>query len=890
MTTDPSAGETTLVVSTDDAATEAAQLEAGGRLGRYVVLERVGTGGMGDVYRAYDSKLKREVALKLLKTSMSKDAGASARLMREAMAMARLSHPNVLPVFDVSEDGGKAFLSMEYVEGQTLSDWSKSENRPLDRILEVFRAAGLGLAAAHDAGFVHRDFKPSNVMIGEDGRVRVMDFGLVRLEADEPPAAGIDDDVEDEPLSQSLTLNDSVMGTPLYMAPEQHYGETIGPPADQYAFFVSLFFALYGAHPFGNSSLKELTAAKAKGPPSFPRSPRLQVPDFVRRAMTRGLSPDPAKRHPDMRAALDALRPRRSKATGWLLLGIGAAVGVGITMASRSSSEDPCLSTDALLEGTWSHSRADAVRTALGSAAAFDAEPLSETTVKAIDGWSTAWASEYTSACRLRSTQAKTATARLACLERHRIQASATVDRLTTVSTQDDVDAAHGAVGALKQPGACLFVAVEDSNEVDPPAVAALDADLATLTAELAFLKGEEGVRQAQDLVAQADGLGQPAVQIRAARTLARALLFDGQSLEAAEVHRTAFFKATELGDRQTAAELAVRLSGLVGDDLKDPDEGLLWSRYAAAAADPNDTATLGDLRLQRGRIRYRRGDFAGALEDAETAQRLLTATHGLQHKLVQSSINNQATALYELERLEESQAKFRESLQLQEELLGDAHPLYAGGLINFASSLAKSGNLDEALELYTRAETVLEGVDPEHRKLVHLYGNIGAVHGMAGRVEEANRYFASAVARSGDPTEELPPTVNLAMSEFALERYEQASKTIRRAIELQRGLDPQSAELPRLYELDAHSLRALERHDESAASWGKALRAAQQAAAPPSRIAGLRGELGRTYHQLGDADEARRNLELALALSREHPDALTAETQADYQALLDAL
>jgi serine/threonine protein kinase len=243
-------------------------------IGRYFVIGELGRGGMGLVVRAYDPKLQREVALKILRTSaMTKEAGA--RMVREARAMAKLSHPNVVAVYDVDEDPKwGTVVAMEYVAGTTLKGWARKHRHEVRAIVEAYVQAGRGLAMAHAAGLLHRDFKPDNVLLGDDGRARVTDFGLARVDAGgrdssmsgtwtgRPPALS---------LPPSLTAVDTVLGTPRYMAPEQHGAEPLTPAADQFAFCVSMWESLTGMPPYVASSLELLVERKHDGPPPWPK-------------------------------------------------------------------------------------------------------------------------------------------------------------------------------------------------------------------------------------------------------------------------------------------------------------------------------------------------------------------------------------------------------------------------------------------------------------------------------------------------------------------------------------------------------------------------------------------------------------------------------------------
>ncbi|HVE87032.1 MAG TPA: serine/threonine-protein kinase, partial [Myxococcales bacterium] len=245
----------------------APQLERGAMLGRYLVLHPLGEGGMGIVYSAYDPELDRKVAVKLISASASEDLAGDgqARLLREAQAMARVSHPNVIAVYDVGTLSNRVFVAMELVDGGTLKDWVRQKKRSTRDILRVFVEAGRGLAAAHAAGLVHRDFKPENVLISkkEGGRAQVTDFGLARLAGSSedrgmkgaaltslPKRLQQSADDRGRLLDAQITQHGLVMGTPQYMSPEQHLGKDPDARSDQFSFCAALYWALYGKRPF----------------------------------------------------------------------------------------------------------------------------------------------------------------------------------------------------------------------------------------------------------------------------------------------------------------------------------------------------------------------------------------------------------------------------------------------------------------------------------------------------------------------------------------------------------------------------------------------------------------------------------------------------------------
>ena len=315
-------------------------LEPGARIGRYLILERVGSGSMGVVYGAYDPELDRKIALKLLRGGQpgQDEVVARARLLREAQAMARLAHPNVVVVHDVGVYGGQVFLAMEFLGGGTLRSWLASAPRTSRDVLAVFIAAGRGLMAAHAAGLVHRDFKPENVLLDKEGRPRVVDFGLARdantsdresgeaTATAETMAALISSSSNPGGHLDTLTRTGALVGTPAYMAPEQILAEATSERTDQFSFCVALYESLYGERPFTGESLLQLLHNVSRGNLA-PVSEDHEVPAWIRRALVRGLRSEPRERWHSMAALMTALeddpadRHRR-----WFLSGAGIAV------------------------------------------------------------------------------------------------------------------------------------------------------------------------------------------------------------------------------------------------------------------------------------------------------------------------------------------------------------------------------------------------------------------------------------------------------------------------------------------------------------------------------------------------------------------------------------
>ena len=412
--------------------------EPGSHIGRYIVLDRLGAGGMGTVFLAYDPELDRRVAVKLLRATKAGVKGRS-RLLREAQAMASLSHPNVVSVFDVGALGRRVFITMELVEGGTLDEWLAAP-RTWREVVQVFMAAGRGLEAAHAAGLVHRDFKPENVLLTKQGEVRVTDFGLVRRA--DPSYDDEEELLELEPadaqdsqasarrsdlFSTPLTRVGALLGTPAYMAPEQFLGLTPDARADQFSFCVALFCALAGVMPFGLEDvdqIRERVLRDEREP--FPREAK--VPAWVREVVERGLAHEREQRWASMSELLDALaRDPRRKRVRWAIAAAALAavcsVGLGLGLVERGA-EQACLAEGARVEQSWSPAQRAALREAMEAVGLEDGARSWTLAEAAFDAWASEWSSARARACRVRDR------AQAACLDRQLVRFEGTLDAL----------------------------------------------------------------------------------------------------------------------------------------------------------------------------------------------------------------------------------------------------------------------------------------------------------------------------------------------------------------------------------------------------------------------------------------------------------------------------
>jgi len=565
-----------------------AALGAGSTLGRYRIERSIGEGGMGVVHAAFDPDLERRIALKVLRKAEGTGDEARQRLLREARAMARLTHPNVVTVHEVGTASGRDYVAMELVDGESLAEWMR-DGRSREEIVAAFTAAGRGLAAAHAAGLVHRDFKPHNVLRRGDGRIVVTDFGLARrAEGPRTSDLGPREELEADargPKLEALTLTGSVLGTPAYMAPEQWTGGTIGAAADQFAFCVALWEALTGERPFRGDTLDTLKAEVARGPASLDAS---KVPRRLRAVLRRGLEPDPAKRWPSMDALLAALArgERRPKlalaAVGSLVVAVAALyVALGRTGPASGDCAAPVLDP----AGVWSSARAAAL-------AANDQAPAA----RAIAQDFARWTDTRARVCRA---DPSARPARLACLDGVLAGEDALARELATLR-----GAPHADVGALLvDPAACEAPrAPRLVAATSPERLAAIDAFLVS------------GVAETPLASAQSDALVTRTAPDPCAAALAHIV---ASSARHTTVERTrdlaeADGAAQRCGDDRLIAQAALAIAH-AALDMNEPDLTPKLERADAAA----EAVMQPDLRAAFDELRAMLAERADHIDDA---------------------------------------------------------------------------------------------------------------------------------------------------------------------------------------------------------------------------------------------------------------------------------
>ncbi len=723
-------------------------LPAGFSLGRYRLAEVLGSGGMGVVYRAYDPELDRWVAIKVLREER-RERRDVARFLREAQAMARLSHINVVPIYDVGSAPAGLFLAMELVEGQTLGRWLQAEERGWREIVELMIAAGRGLAEAHAAGIVHRDFKPENVLVDRGGRPRVTDFGLAR-----PRELGQAlDSVSLATISigaSALTRSGTIMGTPSYMAPEQIMAGDVGVHADIFSFCVVLFEALHGGLPFGGSDLGERHDAIVGG--EVREQARRRIPRWLGRAIKRGLRASPEDRWPSMASLLAVLEAGCTRRRSVWALGLGLpAVALAGLLGLRADSDDACVTAGALAE-IWSAERASAIGASFVATEVSYAEDTWRRSATELDAYAGAWLSAREEACRAHrrgEISSELLDRRALCLDRRRADLGLLVDALAVADTatiRRAVDLVDGLepIGGCNDPEAILQESEERRiwNE-------GIRVRLAKLRILQRTGKYAEAEQQLPALFQEIAAVGDDALRLEVLSMRASLALVGGRYKEAEQDLQEVFSEAHARGFDRLATQAAARLIDASGERLERYDAGEAWAKIALAGAIRIDDDGREEAKARRsyGTMLSTADRVEPALVELERARDLFIKILGEEHRLTAGARMNLGNVLWKAGRFEESIAIHEANVRSREQRLGQEHPDLIAPLGNLGVALVEVGRVEEAIGVWRRALALAVSVFGElHPNAITLALNLGTHESKLGLIEEARAHLIGAL------------------------------------------------------------------------------------------------------------------------------------------------
>lgn len=746
-------------------------------IGRFQVERRVGSGGMGVVYAAVDPKLDRRVAIKVLRTDVG--AAGQERLLREARALARLNHPNIVSVHEVGTIDERVFIAMELVEGIPMSAWLRTP-RSWTEVAPVALDAGRGLAAAHEAGIIHRDFKPANVVLRPDGRAVVLDFGLARQTESTSPSQDATS-LHGHDVGDTATKASSIAGTPAYMAPEQHLGLSATAQSDQFAFCVSVYEALYGQRPFESATRMGLLQAIDEGrfrPPPQSRA----VPRWFRQVLLRGLASAQPDRWPSMEALL-AVIERRTVPLGRRLLVpvlVAGLAGTGVLLATKSNGPS-CAQQASEIDSTWNPAVATGLLETLGAVDHPASSRIPPVVVAQLDTYTKGWKAQWEQACLADAEQPNAAAQRtMACLEGQQAWLGSALaifespnDTVLTEATRLVPDS--GSLLDCRAPEESTSPTLTSGpdehrahverviNEVDTLAVlgrwseagALLDslADEAdpALRSRAARARGmlyrrradRESARDAlEEAVLEAERAGDTTARLSAMRALATELAEYGNHEEAARAlaqveaahERYATLPWTwraellvirahlhrETRDIPSAVEAASDLLALVQKEAPDNLGRQLRARHLVLRA-----------RMEGSEREGIKQELFDLLADTQ-------ALYGPDHELTATLHSNLGVQLFYEGDPTLAAKHTRTSIEIRERL-GEEEAAMLGAMGNLAAIESASGSKEAAIETWTRIIEITRAKRPDHdKRLLRALNNLGGAYGVEGRFGKA--------------------------------------------------------------------------------------------------------------------------------------------------------
>jgi serine/threonine protein kinase len=797
-----------------------AEIARGEMIGRHVIVGVLGRGATGTVYKAFDTHLNRTLAIKMLHREHAWRQGGAPielRMQREAQAMARLSHPNVVVVHDVGVYDHRIFLAMEFVDGGTLKAWMRGEHTWRER-LAVVMSAGRGLAAAHAAGLIHRDFKPDNVLVGKDGRVLVTDFGLARIadlaeDSREPstltdtrahPAdAGADAatlsatppvastrpppspmprrPVASPPpplpastsLTSPLTLTGSVMGTVGYMAPEQAFGEPTNAASDQFSFCVTLYFALYGHRPFAGEDIDAYFASLERPLPHPPQA--TEVPAWVHRILARGLARSPDERFPSMEALLGALaadpevfrqRAKRRHRTIAAVVATAAIAALATGVAIGRQTEE-CTPDPADLKGIWDDSARADLSDAFDRSGVAGARDLSKRVTSVMNDTASRWTAMKADSCRATRVKRRQSEddyrLRGECLDRRRNELRALSGSLR-VADKDVVEKALSAAYGLTNVTVCADVPMlrKSGGLPDAPEARArvleARADLARASSLQLVGKLPESTKQAVHALELARSSRHDTTVAEALHVLGALKLEQNEHAQAERFLTESSWTASKAGADSLVVATASMTAFVVGSKLGRPGEARVWLGVAEAALGRVGASQELELEFEEHKS-WILADGNGRAEETIPAQERIAQTY--------------------------------------EQLYG-VHPRTLRALYNLGDALTSAGNHKRACEVYARAVTMGDSIGGANYSWTgYSLGGRGDCLAAQGEYAAADRALERAIQifeTTADDYSEAETIEVVIRSALAQGDITRAAANARKALDLMKNLDGTSS------------------------------------------------------------------------------------------------
>ncbi|MEM6992374.1 MAG: serine/threonine-protein kinase [Myxococcota bacterium] len=786
-------------------------------VGRYIIVEQLGAGGMGAVYTAYDPELDRRVALKVLHRAGSgaTDSAGRTRLLREAQAIARVSHPNVVVVHDagVAEVDGQlqVFLAMERIEGKTLRAWmtesphDKAWRRGacVERALEVLVGAARGLAAAHAAGIIHRDFKPENVLLGDDGAVVVADFGLARrvgTDVVEPASAGS----ERVPvLDTRVTATGALLGTPAYMSPEQFRGDDLDARTDQFSFCATAFEVLFGVRPFEGDSTPAITISVLNGSiretPSHP-----PVPDRVVAALRRGLAVEREDRFASMEDVLHALDLPRSRVparVGWGAVGV-LGIGTAAWAARAPEPVDPCDGGRARMAASWNDDARAGVTAALVDPAHPYTQQVADSALAGLQDYADAWRAAHRDACEsthVRHEQTDTMLdARMACLDRRLAGFDAAVEELASTETRAAQQAIQ-LVDALPTLSLCSDLAALKAA-VPPPTDPEGRARVADARKKIDAASAKAGLHRFADALAMLEQTVEETTDLDYLPLRAELTAAIGnvqwrvdQEKESITTLREAIWLAQEAGLDEVVRDAAIDLATVVGAIDSDHEQALTWLRLAEATAKRIGLTPQMEASILRSRA-WVLAEWQHSADAIDISLQALAVLDELPQRGAVQRLRVLSTlggAYGRSGKLRDAESAFREARAGIVKVYGNRHPEMIGAQRNLGNTLAALNEIEEARECLEDAKTIALTV-PNLPK-----GSLAGIHNSLGNLalgehdpERAYTDLSEALrlreALYGTEHPLVARTLNsLALALKGMERYDEALEVFHRSLAL---------------------------------------------------------------------------------------------------------